>query len=131
MPVTGQQIGSALCDALGLPKHTRGFTLRCYTGEAVTVECEYYPDIDKGSITLAMAEYELMRKDAPAQVEPIHFEAWMRERTERAHAAYMAQHSCGGIEYAKRGPWPPAIPARSPRNKVDASIEHLDAHNLT
>ncbi len=44
MAVTGNQIGKALCDALGLPKGTIGFTLRCYSGELVTVTCEYCPD---------------------------------------------------------------------------------------
>ncbi|MCP3022289.1 hypothetical protein [Cupriavidus basilensis] len=34
----------ALMRALGLPKRTRWFEVRCAVGEAVTVKCEYHPD---------------------------------------------------------------------------------------
>jgi hypothetical protein len=89
--IASQQISKELCDALGLPKYTRGFTLRCYTGELVTVECEYYPD---GSFQPALARYHLLaRDDSPAAAAPIHFDTWMRERTERAHREFMERTS--------------------------------------
>lgn len=89
--ITGQQIGKELCDALGLPKFTRGFTLRCYTGEVVTVECEYYPE---GSFQTALAQYHLVpRTEAPPAADEFTFNAWMRERTERAHREFMERTS--------------------------------------
>jgi hypothetical protein len=36
-PILGHQIGQQLCDALGLPKNTVGFTLRCHANEMVSV----------------------------------------------------------------------------------------------
>lgn len=134
MAIMGNEIGKAMLEALGLPKGTVGFTLRVRSGKIVTVECEYCPDVEKGSVVRAMAQYSLVRKAMPeqarAQAEPMHFDAWMRDRTDKAHAAYMAQHSAGGIEYAKRlAGWPPAIPARGPRSEVETSIARLDAHN--
>lgn len=101
MPIMSHELG-ALCRALGLPKSTRSFTLHCSAGGAATVECEYYPD-DALGITTAMAAYALVRQPDAAPVDavatPVHFDTWMRERTEVAHAAYMARHSGGGRQY--------------------------------
>jgi hypothetical protein len=89
--IDGHQISKELCDALGLPKLTRGFTLRCYTGEPVTVECEYYPD---GGFQLALAQYHLVPRDGALLADaPFDFGAWMRERTERAHREFMGRTS--------------------------------------
>jgi hypothetical protein len=89
--IAGHQISKELCDALGLPKLTRGFTLRCYTGELVSVECEYYPD---SSFQLALAQYHLVPRDgAPLADAPFDFGAWMRERTECAHREFMERTS--------------------------------------
>lgn len=100
MAIMGQQIGKDLCDALGLPKQTIGFTLRCYSQEIVTVECEYYPEGEL--ITRALAQYSLVRlaDEAATEAKAVDFDAWMRKRTESAHAAYMARHSKGGVSYA-------------------------------
>lgn len=65
--VTPDPFVAALLDALGLPKRTRSFELRCAAGEAVTVKCEYYPDADTASgfdPQPLLAEYRLV------QVEP-------------------------------------------------------------
>ncbi len=83
--ITGQQISKELCDALGLPKYTRGFTLRCYTGEAVTVECEYYPS---GSFQAELARYHLVPTESGVAAR-FDFDAWMRHRTEQSHRSYM------------------------------------------
>ncbi|MFC0132077.1 hypothetical protein CR105_24465 [Massilia eurypsychrophila] len=97
MAIMSHQIGKALCDALQLPKQTRSFVLRVETGNIVSVECEYYPE---GSFVAALAEYELVRKPevktAPAEMN---FDAWMRDRIDAAHAAYMARHKRGGQAY--------------------------------
>ena len=89
--ITGNQISKELQDALGLPKDTLGFTLRCYAGEVITVECEYCPD---GSFQTALTEYHLTprlkAKPSPAVLD---FDAWMRERTERAHDDFMRRTS--------------------------------------
>ena len=86
----GHEISRDLCDALGLPKRTRGFTLRCYTGEAVSVECEYYPD---GSFQGALAHYELAPRPGNPLAAPFDFETWMNERIERAHREHMDRTS--------------------------------------
>jgi hypothetical protein len=91
--IAGHQISKELCDALGLPKQTRGFTLRCYTGEPVTVECEYYPS---GDFQLALARYRLIAVggDLPTpKPKPFDFDAWMRDRAERAHREFMGRIS--------------------------------------
>lgn len=89
--ITGQGISKELRDSLGLPRHTKGFTLRCYVGQAVTVECEYYPD---GSFQAALAEYTLTARSPDAlQASSMDYDTWMRERIERAHAAFMERTS--------------------------------------
>lgn len=88
--ILGHQIGAGLIKALGLPKFTRSFTLHCDAGEAVTVSCVYYPE--DGGIVPALAVYDLVERPAPsltAQSAPIHFDAWMGDRTERAHREFM------------------------------------------
>jgi hypothetical protein len=91
--IDGHQISKELCDALGLPKLTRGFTLRCYVGEPVTVECEYYPASD---FQLALARYRLIAVggDLPTpSPKPFNFDAWLRDRTESAHREFMGRTS--------------------------------------
>jgi hypothetical protein len=87
--ITGQQISKELCAALGLPKYTRGFTLRCYTDEIVTVECEYYPD---GSFQTELARYRLTPSEGSAAAR-FDFDGWMRDRVGRAHREYMERTS--------------------------------------
>jgi hypothetical protein len=92
MVILGHQIGKAVIDALGLPMHTRSFTLRCAVGEPVTVECEYFPGIEVGSLEKAFAKYELVARIAPKAAMSVNFDAWLSERKESAHAAFMASH---------------------------------------
>lgn len=54
-----------LVAALGLPKRTTWFELRCAPGEAVTVKCEYYPDESTAAgfdPQPLLAEYRLVSK---------------------------------------------------------------------
>ena len=89
--ILGQQISKELCAAFGLPPMTRGFTLRCYTGQPVTIECEYYPH---GSFETALAQYHLT-PSADATITPRpDFDAIMRQRTEQAHREFMRRTSC-------------------------------------
>ncbi|MDQ1924683.1 hypothetical protein [Massilia pseudoviolaceinigra] len=107
MAITGRDIGVELIAALGLPKHTISVTLSVKADELVTVACEYCPDIGPDFITL-MARYNLVPAEPKcsgslmtySSLPTDDFDAWMRDRTEAAHAAYMAQHSAGGQEYA-------------------------------
>lgn len=88
--VAGHQIGKALCEALGLPKLTRSFELRCAVDEAVTVKCEYYPEVDAMQLEAALAEFEVYRRDKPVKVD---FDAWLRAEKDAAHAAMLARHA--------------------------------------
>jgi hypothetical protein len=88
--IVGNQISKGLLDALGLPEMTRGFTLRCFSGEIVTVECEYYPH---GSFETALAQYTLTPRAEPRRAAPIDFDAWMKARTDHAHRDYMQRIS--------------------------------------
>jgi hypothetical protein len=95
------QIGQQLCDALGLPKNTVGFTLRCYANEIVSVACEYFPE-DRG-LAKAMARYNVVLADgAASELKAVSFNTWMQQRTERAHREFMERTSelpsCGGRE---------------------------------
>lgn len=92
--ILGHQIGADLIKALGLPKLTRSFTLHCDADEAITVSCVYYPE--DGGIVPALAVYDLVERPAPSlttQSAPIHFDAWMGDRTERAHREFMERTS--------------------------------------
>lgn len=98
-PILGHEIGQVLCDALGLPKNTVAFTLHCRTQEVVRVECEYYPE-GAEALSTALMQFELLPRRAawpePAPRHPaevIGFDAWMRERTNAAHAAFMKRTS--------------------------------------
>lgn len=92
--IHGQQIGKALIDALGLPKNTKGFTLRVYANEIVTVACEYAPT--DPSIVQLLGQFEVVhRGPSPDVGQPVHYDTWLRGRIERARAEYMsrtAQH---------------------------------------
>jgi len=88
--ILGQQISKELQDALGLPKHTVGFTLRAYANEMVTVECEYCPN---GSFQSALARYHLVPRDDARAAETFNYDAWRADRTERAHREFMERTS--------------------------------------
>lgn len=110
--VTPTQIYPALQALLGLPDHCISFELRVAAGQyGVTVACEHYLSLDAPGIAQlesVLSEYELVKRAeaAPANDErsasAIGFDAWMRERTDRAHAEYMARHAAGGVDYRRR-----------------------------
>lgn len=94
--MTVNTLGPHLIALLGLPPHVKWLELRCAVGELVTVKCEYYPEIG-ASFDTAITEYEVVPRtsdSAPAHDSITggrHFDAWMRERTEAAHAEFMAR----------------------------------------
>lgn len=110
--VTPQQIYPALQALLGLPDHCASFELRVASGQCgVVVTCEHYVALDAPGLKQlesVFSEYELVRKEPvlpfkvhaedslefqAAKAKIIGFDAWMRERTERAHAEFMTRTS--------------------------------------
>lgn len=98
--ILGQHLGKELCDALGLPKYTIGFTLRARVGEPVTVECEYVPEdrVEARDFTAALARYNLVPANDRARkvyhpAEVMGYDAWLHDRTETEHRKYMARTS--------------------------------------
>lgn len=64
--VSSDELGSKLIECLGLPKQTREFSLRCVAGKPVTVQCEYYPDVDADRLGTVLAGYKVVRRDEQA-----------------------------------------------------------------
>jgi hypothetical protein len=76
MAVMGPQFGNELAELLGLPKHTRAFTLRCAVNEIVSVECEYYPEMPSaGALETIFARYELVERSLP-MAQRAAFDTW-------------------------------------------------------
>jgi hypothetical protein len=103
--IVGQDLCTQLQSLLGLPNNLLSFELRVAVNEIVTVKCEYMPEHVEG-IGAVFEQYELVRRAAGGYIAPpphpsaaIGFDAWMRKRTDAAHAAYMAHHAAGGIDY--------------------------------
>ena len=59
---SGCEFGEKLINIFGLPKYTKGFELRCYVDEAVTIRCEYYPELNEGVETV-FEDFELVKKE--------------------------------------------------------------------
>lgn len=90
--ILGRHIGPALVEALGLPRNTAWFELRCAVDEAVTVKCEYYPAGSDGLATV-FAQYQLVHRDGP-ELQSDHlesFDAWIAMRNDIAHKAFMIE----------------------------------------
>lgn len=96
MPIFGHNISQEMLDAVGLPKHVVAFNLHVRAGAIATVDCEYYP-ADQPALERAFASYTLEPRPAAAPAHPtdlIGFDAWMRQRTDRAHAQFMRRTAC-------------------------------------
>ena len=102
MAILASELGKALIEALGLPKHTLSFTLRVRAGAAVRVECEYLPQ-NSDRLAAALMEYDLVPRSRPVPVAPEHpdFDTWYRHRINVAHAKFMECTS-----YSLRRDWP-------------------------
>jgi hypothetical protein len=101
--VHSSEIYPALQALLGLPDHCISFELRVSSGEpGVTVACEHYVALGVPGLKQlerTFSEYELVAREQPQPAKVENFDAWMRERTDAAHAAYMAGHAAGGVAY--------------------------------
>jgi hypothetical protein len=92
--MTVNTLGPQLISLLGLPKHVISFELRCAVNEIVSVKCEYHPE-DAAGFDTVLAEYELVPRQSAEAAPAVHpaqamgFDAWMRERTEAAHRAFV------------------------------------------
>lgn len=63
--IQGPEFFTKMKDALGLPKSTHRFEIHCGVDEAITVKCEYFPEIDesgKTSILTTLQDYGLFVK---------------------------------------------------------------------
>lgn len=61
--VTGHKIGKEIADALGI-KHCRKLDIHIHTDEIVTVEAEFYPEIDGiKQLVPILKRYELVEKE--------------------------------------------------------------------
>ena len=98
--VTPIQIYPALQALLGLPERCASFELSVRPGTfGVTVTCEHYVALDAAGIKQlesVFSQYELVHRPAPddapddsAEFHVVDFDAWMRDRTERAHREFM------------------------------------------
>lgn len=92
MAIMGQQIGQKLIDALGLPKNTVSFELRCAVNEAVTVRCEYFPEGEEAIDTL-INDYQLIAVGGTIRPKKPSFDEWLRAKNEAAHKAMIQRHA--------------------------------------
>jgi len=60
--ISSNYIGAKFVKLLGLPKHTKWFELRVTVNEAVTVKCEYYPNLADLDLTSITTEFKLVEK---------------------------------------------------------------------
>ncbi|WP_423192966.1 hypothetical protein [Cupriavidus sp. H18C2] len=120
MSAQGNPFVLALMDALGLPKHTRSFVLRCEVGQAVTVQCTYMPQADGVEAFDArplLAEYKLVPASAVTAGDPA--EAFVDE--DPGGAVTVVQH----INLA---PGTDAVAiAQAMRRAKDAAVAGIDA----
>ncbi|KAI3591643.1 hypothetical protein D9X30_3468 [Cupriavidus sp. U2] len=73
MNAQGNPFVLALIDALGLPKHTISFEMRCAVDEVVTIRCAYHPQADAAEGFDArplLANYKLVPASAVTAGDP-------------------------------------------------------------
>ncbi|MCA3190932.1 hypothetical protein [Cupriavidus sp.] len=73
MNALGNPFVRALMDALGLPKHTISFEMRCAVNEVVTIRCSYHPQADAAEGFDArplLANYKLVPASAATEGDP-------------------------------------------------------------
>lgn len=94
--VTPNQIYPALQALLGLPEHCLSFDLSVRHDQiGVTVTCEHFVALDTDGLKQlksVLSQFELKHRPAPddgAEFHVVDFDAWMRDRTERAHREFM------------------------------------------
>lgn len=63
--IQGQEFGSRIIKALGLPNNTRSIEIRIAVNEIVTVRCEYFPDTEIGAIEKELKDFYLTTEKPP------------------------------------------------------------------
>lgn len=124
--LSGYEVGKTLIEVLGLPRLTRAFELHCAVGEAVSVKCEYYPEADAQELAIALAVYELVRRDPPPAPKPVDFDAWLGARKEVAHAEMQARHA----ELSRMDARQRMSPAERLNAEMTASIRRIRGQRL-
>lgn len=85
----GRHLGPELVRILGLPKNTVSFDLRCAVDEAVTVRCEFFPDVSNPDELVAVfrsyrlergAKFQLSARAGCSDEVRDDFNAWLLER---------------------------------------------------
>ena len=102
--VTPNELYRVLRALLGLPDNCVSFELRAVAGQyGATVTCEHYVALDAPGLTQlesVLSAYELVHKpaaeaeradEAGAGFRVVDFDAWMHDRTERAHVEFMTR----------------------------------------
>lgn len=99
--VTPIQIYPALRSLLGLPEHCLSFDLSVRHDQiGVTVTCEHFVALDTAGLKQlesVFSHYDLVHRPVPAiesaadsdEFRVVDFDAWIRDRTERAHREFM------------------------------------------
>ena len=94
----GISFARAVCEYFKLPPDTSAnMVVNCGADEVFSVDVTLTLTADDLAGIADLMEGR--SRKAPAIVEPGDFDAWMRYRTDRAHAEYMARHAAGGIDY--------------------------------
>lgn len=95
--LTSHQLYPALQALLGLPDMCTSFELRASADGMLLVSCEHYlygSDASIAQLVKVFGEFELVRRAECPQPHPadqMGFDAWMRDRTERAHFEFMSR----------------------------------------
>lgn len=93
--VTSHAFVKAIGTAFGLPKNMVSFQMRVVAGEAVSIVAEYYPSLDLLDVSKVFENFALVPLDRPL-TKKLDFDAWLNDRKEAAHKAYMAHIAAMG-----------------------------------
>lgn len=92
---TAIDFGGQLVKALGLPDRCISIDLHVEVGEPVTVTARHYVgQLGQEFFDAIATEYQLVRNSAPTvQSQAFSFDAWLRDRKDRAHRGLIDSHA--------------------------------------
>lgn len=85
--ISSRELADLLGKVLCLPPNLYKLEIVLEADQAVTVSTSSYAGCNAGQLASVFAEYDLVQRRHPAEV--MGFDAWMKSRTDAAHAAYM------------------------------------------